>query len=773
MASAFAWRRWPCAAAAPALARAACRLRVLAHQPPPRRLLSRLAGPAPPPPAQCRMFASRARRPPAAATDVQRLRESKSQQQVLQLVEQQVGQLRPTQLAAALCRLVLLADRRGGAAQVEALADAPAVRALLERAHEALGGSEAGEKKVLPVELAQIAHAVAKMALAGPLAERLWSALEARTLQCVGSLGCSEVAVLAWAFMRAPARAEETIEALARQAEWRAHQFSPSELCRVVYACAKAGTAASPLFAAAAAELARSDGAALGQCGAQDLANLAWAYATAGVPAPALFDAIVSRVACAATLLSTFTEQGLSNLAWAFARQQPAAPCTRALLGALAGEAEARVQTFTPQGLATLCWAYTTAGVAAPALLQAVGGRALLEIEHFRPQDLSVTATAFAKAGVLAYPHWRPGVSEPPAELVALFEGIARRAEACAGGFEGQAMANTAAAFAHAGLRAPALFAAFERRAAQTMGSLGARERGQLAWAYAKCAQPAPSLFEAVGARACAEASQLSLLALSTTAWALAYAHIVLGEAAADGAGGACGAGCSSESILGLAEQYLRNASQLSQEQADKQRESIFGINYALLACHVSRAPPADGARLLRLRARVAELAAACGSDAPIESTSQRQLSTRLRAAGWAHAQEVSLEDGLLKVDMACTHTRVCVEFDGPSHYLRTVGAGGSSWSHDGSTQLKTRLLEALGWRVLRVSWKAWQLDQDAQVERLVETIRRHSPHRADAGPPQPPGRAPISTPAKAAKARVARAKRAAALNDADWWGQC
>ena len=50
---------------------------------------------------------------------------------------------------------------------------------------------------------------------------------------------------------------------------------------------------------------------------------MAWAYATAGHPAPALLDAIAAQ---AAPLVARFTAQGLANTAWAYATAHHRAP---------------------------------------------------------------------------------------------------------------------------------------------------------------------------------------------------------------------------------------------------------------------------------------------------------------------------------------------------------------------------------------------------------------------------------------------------------------
>ena len=125
----------------------------------------------------------------------------------------------------------------------------------------------------------------------------------------------------------------------------------------------------------------------------QNLANTAWAFATAGQRAPVLLDAIA---AAAVPRLRDFNPQGLANTAWAFATAGHLAP---ALLDAIAVAAVPRLREFVPQNLANTAWAFATAGHAAPALLDAIAAAAVPRLRDFNPQGLANTAWAFATAG--------------------------------------------------------------------------------------------------------------------------------------------------------------------------------------------------------------------------------------------------------------------------------------------------------------------------------------------------------------------------------------
>ena len=85
-------------------------------------------------------------------------------------------------------------------------------------------------------------------------------------------------------------------------------------------------------------------------------------------------------------------------------------------------------------------------------------------------------------------------------------------------------------------------------------------------------------------------------------------------------------------------------------------------------------------------------------------SATQREVSATLRSLGWAHEEECDI--GGLLVDMADVAGRVVVEFDGPTHYITDLATGEER--EDGPTVWKTRLLERLGYRVVRIGHVEW-----------------------------------------------------------------
>ena len=76
------------------------------------------------------------------------------------------------------------------------------------------------------------------------------------------------------------------------------------------------------------------------------------------------------------------------------------------------------------------------------------------------------------------------------------------------------------------------------------------------------------------------------------------------------------------------------------------------------------------------------------------------------RERRWEHKEEVAVDDALGRLDMACTTQRVGVEFDGPYHFHRCEESG--DVFANGATQWKSRMLDALGWRLVRISYTEW-----------------------------------------------------------------
>ena len=206
--------------------------------------------------------------------------------------------------------------------------------------------------------------------------------------------------------------------------------------------------------------------AVVGELNPQELANTAWAYTTAGRPAPALYDALATE---AAARVRTLNPQGIANLAWAFARAGRAAP---RLFDVMAAEAVLQIDEFNAQDLANTAWAYAKVGYPAGALFDTIAAAAPSRVGEFNAQALANTAWAYATAG-----HPAP----------ALFDAIAAAAPARVGDFSPQALANTAWACAVVDADGAALNALFRSpkfvnccAAHEALGAFGAEALRQL-----------------------------------------------------------------------------------------------------------------------------------------------------------------------------------------------------------------------------------------------------------------------------------------------------
>mmetsp|Transcript_24314 Transcript_24314/g.83110 ORF Transcript_24314/g.83110 Transcript_24314/m.83110 type:complete len:559 (-) Transcript_24314:4826-6502(-) len=103
--------------------------------------------------------------------------------------------------------------------------------------------------------------------------------------------------------------------------------------------------------------------------------------------------------------------------------------------------------------------------------------------------------------------------------------------------------------------------------------------------------------------------------------------------------------------------------------------------------------------------------------DDPVDSAMQRYVLKALRALG--HTPEPEADLGGYLVDGLLRDLAVVVEADGPTHFTRNTRAP------VGSTRLKHRTLQALGWRTLSVpAWEWSELaDETAEREYLSERL--------------------------------------------------
>ena len=393
-------------------------------------------------------------------------------------------------------------------------------------------------------ELANVAWAFATANLDEP---ELFRALAASATPRLHVFSAQELANTAWAFAKrlgasvgdrpsdgeheCYAEARLMFGALCEEASKRfgatEDGFKPQELANVVWAMATAGVPGTEAFwdgaAVEAARITRDARATQ----PQNLANLAWAYAKSGRGSREAVDALFSNLAVtAARRVDEFNAQELGNTAWAYATADRPAPD---LFDAIAASAVPRVDRFIAQNLANTVWAYATAGHEAPRLFGAVRGEVATRADEFKPQELANTAWAFATAQKQGGDSGRDR---------ALFDALAASAAPRLRDFNNQGLSNLAWAYATAGAASgnEALFDAIGHQVTLRVHEFRPQGLANLVWAFATAELRAPRVFDAVADEVALPTSRsttklVSRRALefnpqeiSNTAWAFAKA---------------------------------------------------------------------------------------------------------------------------------------------------------------------------------------------------------------------------------------------------------
>jgi hypothetical protein len=302
--------------------------------------------------------------------------------ELAQLLQRHRRQMQPPELAGLVNRLAKLGPGAG-----------PPPRRVLQQCMPLV---EALAPQLSAAQVANIYWACAKLACAPPpaTADALQSHLAARGAALLRAAAPQAVCNLAWALAKLGAGDSGTWAAiLACTGDASLQAYPPRDLSSLAYALALAGRHDALAFA----RLARAAQGKLGDHCAQDLANLAWAFATAQHPNEPLFRGI-----------SQAARWGRQRRALPAAlARSPCSPC-RAAARAAAGRRPARppcppaarrciLPGFTDQGLANLLWAFAAAGLHDADLAAAVAGEAAGRMRGLAPQHLSLLAWALAK----------------------------------------------------------------------------------------------------------------------------------------------------------------------------------------------------------------------------------------------------------------------------------------------------------------------------------------------------------------------------------------
>merc|ERR1711871_434159 len=77
-----------------------------------------------------------------------------------------------------------------------------------------------------------------------------------------------------------------------------------------------------------------------------------------------------------------------------------------------------------------------------------------------------------------------------------------------------------------------------------------------------------------------------------------------------------------------------------------------------------------------------------------------------------------------LSVDIADVERKVCVEVQGPSHYVLDLRNERGAWGRNrvnGSTKMKLRLLENIGWKCICVEYWRWNMRHEEERLKMLE----------------------------------------------------
>ncbi|KAJ1457363.1 hypothetical protein M885DRAFT_515433 [Pelagophyceae sp. CCMP2097] len=263
----------------------------------------------------------------------------------------------------------------------------------------------------------------------------LFAKLHAAVAPRIKSLKEKDVALLAWAYMKMAAP---------REAIWlRYGSFSPKGMATVAHAFAAAKVGVPELFDAVAVAAAPR----LEQMTEMELSNLAWAFATARHPAPALLEGIAKH----AVTREIVDMQHLTELVWAYGVLNVSAP---QLMARAAKEAPKSLHTASPIDLTNLAWSFGNLPTQRhksrhnpkKPLFTSIAHASLHKMDLFEPRELSNLSRAF----------WCTGLVSPD-----LFNAVCDASRPkFQRGFSSIDFANLLWAMANAAFRAPNFFEA-------------------------------------------------------------------------------------------------------------------------------------------------------------------------------------------------------------------------------------------------------------------------------------------------------------------------
>jgi hypothetical protein len=268
---------------------------------------------------------------------------------------------------------------------------------------------------------------------------------------------------------------------IAMKAVGKTKELKPQELSNIVWAFATAAISHPTLFENVANHIVRLD--SLNRfTHPQDVSNTVWAYATAGIHHAKLFEKMANHIVGLNSLDKFTHPQDVSNTVWAYATAGIHHP---KLFEKVANHIIKldNLDRFEPQHLSNTLWAYAKAGIHHPKLFEKMANHIVESgsLDKFDPQALKDTVWAYATAQV---PHPK------------LFQKVAKAAIQRKEEFNNsQGVANLLWAYATMGIVDKQLFSSFVPTAANLIDICDNQGLANLAWAYAVADVDAPTLF--------------------------------------------------------------------------------------------------------------------------------------------------------------------------------------------------------------------------------------------------------------------------------------
>jgi len=496
------------------------------------------------------------------------------------------------------------------------------------------------------------------------------------------------------------------------------HGFKPQELVNLVWAFATAGVNDDKLFTAVADEALAQQ---LRGFKPQELTNMVWSFEKAGARNKKLYIAVANEAV--KQKLYGFKPQELSNIIWVFAR---AGVRVCKLYTAVANEIMKQgLHCFNSQDLANTVWAFATACVHNKALFVAVAEEAVRQnLRGFKPQELANMVWAFATAGVRVDKLYMAVANEV----------VRQRLH----GFIPQNISNMVWAFATAGVSANSLYATVtDEVLRQNLHEFKSQELSNMVWAFATAGLCDDRLFRAVADEALRQNFRgFKPQELVNIAWSFATVGVCTDELYMALANEAVRQQLHGFTLQGLVnliwtfgvvninhiplfEKFKQVLTQASP--SDLSKEILVSIHQWLVWLYLEHRVYYDTLNLLD---SIHDKCQAAMQDSSIRvSRLQNNVGMILSEVRKGFEEEFVDEHTSYSIDLALHSSRIAVEVDGPSHF---ISCRNNKQIMNGSTLFKRRLLTAAGWKVINLSYNKWgSLRNDFKKKEFIHSLLR------------------------------------------------